>query len=425
MIITSEKDLKMEMNPLHKSGGGGIYERKAGNDEEMQDRLPLLGVPKQPGIVYSPGNNLSFFPNKRHILTFDPAKVRSIVACLFSQDMTVCYNSLIWAYHFSFVGYSIILMLILGYNAFPDGEFGDGKACASGQNIDMCQLDDVLTKGKDDFFFLIGFILAGYVGSVVASWLLRRKNYAALCGKTREMNMLINCYCEGLPQEKEVRALLSRWTMLAFELAVLKGQGDIDKTEGRIYLERTGLLMEGEYENLVPGDRHTTVFFWIMTKIKRLEKEGLNAKYIIQMNDAVIAMRGQANDLMSCLNRDNPFPYVALCGLLVKVNLFIMSTWKGVTWAIWLRSFELYGLLCKPKWWLDVIILLAWNVSYGGLYDLGYMLHNPFRDRKIDVAHDAIGGGLRRLSVELATGSKHIPPSMDNNGRKHPYLGLQ
>jgi hypothetical protein len=95
-----------------------------------------------------------------------------------------------------------------------------------------------------------------------------------------------------------------------------------------------------------------------------------------------------------------------------------MSTWKGVEWGIWCRSFGYYGLVNKPKFWIDLICTLAWNVSYGGLYDLGYSLHNPFGERRIDVAHEAIGGGIRRLSVALA-GAKMIPKSMTSQTSKN------
>lgn len=79
----------------------------------------------------------------------------------------------------------------------------------------------------------------------------------------------------------------------------------------------------------IAGDRHTTVFYWIATFTARLERAKLiPTDYVILICNAVSSMRAQANDLMSSLDRDSPFPYVALCGLLVKINIFIFSTWK-------------------------------------------------------------------------------------------------
>ena len=60
-----------------------------------------------------------------------------------------------------------------------------------------------------------------------------------------------------------------------------------------------------------------------------------------------------------------------------------MSSWKGVEWATWHASLG-STLFQQPKWYVDFVALFAWNVSYKALYDLGYMLHNPFGDRRIE-----------------------------------------
>ena len=104
--------------------------------------------------------------------------------------------------------------------------------------------------------------------------------------------------------------------------------------------------------------------------------------------------------------------------MLVKVNVFIMSTWKGVQWSIWLYSFGAGaatfkgGLLNQSKFYVDVVVLLGWNASYMALYDLGYSLDNPFKNRSIDVPHEVIGAGLRRLMENLTEGSAVLPPCM-------------
>ena len=70
----------------------------------------------------------------------------------------------------------------------------------------------------------------------------------------------------------------------------------------------------------------------------------------------------QANDLMSSLDRDKPFPYASLCATLVYINIVIMSTWKGVEWSVWLYN---YGddIVCQPIFWLDLLVLFSWNLS--------------------------------------------------------------
>lgn len=163
---------------------------------------------------------------------------------------------------------------------------------------------------------------------------------------------------------------------------------------------------------MVPGDRHSTVFWWIQLKLVELEKAHvLPVMYLPLLMGSVSKMRAMANDLMSSLDRDKPFPYTALCGVLVYINILIMSTWKGVSWSIWYFS---YGpnLFNQPRIWVDMLVLLAWNISYAALYDLGYLLHNPFGQRRIDVAHETISGGIRRLSSSLAWAFPHVPPAM-------------
>ena len=39
-----------------------------------------------------------------------------------------------------------------------------------------------------------------------------------------------------------------------------------------------------------------------------------------------------------------------------------------------------------------------------------YVLHNPFTNRRLDVAHETIGNGIRRLSVAIAKGAGYLPP---------------
>lgn len=78
-------------------------------------------------------------------------------------------------------------------------------------------------------------------------------------------------------------------------------------------------------------------------------------------------------------------------------------------WAIWYHSMGERNFTSEPRFWVDVLVLLSWNISYASLYDLGYMLHNPFGNRRIDVAHEVIFNGIRKLSTELAIGNTHLP----------------
>jgi hypothetical protein len=66
------------------------------------------------------------------------------------------------------------------------------------------------------------------------------------------------------------RKMMLRWVVLGFELAVLKGRGLVDAEEGRQLLESLGLVVDDEWDAMVPGERHTTVWFWLQLKARKL-----------------------------------------------------------------------------------------------------------------------------------------------------------
>lgn len=279
----------------------------------------------------------------------------------------------------------------------------------------MCVLNVVLLDAKAEFRFLIAFILSGYVAFTVNAWAKRRTNYAALCGNARNTNILIS---SKLPIDLQDEALMktrrkmARWVMLAMELAVLKSRGHMDSDEGRDHLLEQELVTAAEWERLVSGDRHSTVFYWIHLEATKLARaKVISDNFAVEISEGASKMRAQANDLMSSLDRDLPLPYTVLCGMLVQLNVLIMSTWKGVEWSIWLHSLGSAELLDQGRFWVDIFVLLSWNVSYKALYDLNYVLQSPFGNRRIDVAHEVIFAGIRKLSTALANGVDNVPPT--------------
>ena len=220
----------------------------------------------------------------------------------------------------------------------------------------------------------------------------------------------------------------------------------MDTDEAKQYLLDVGLIKAGEWETMVGGDRHSTVLWWVLLTVKRAHYAGETTQTELERcADAVSGMRAQANDLMSSLDRDIPYPYASLVGMLVRINVFLMSLWK---------STELYLMLCGTRvgsqtwatahemnpqchvspnpmppnngwfiWWSMVVFHLAalffWNMSYKSMFDLGKVLHNPFGNRRIDVAHETIHAGLRKLAESLLSkGTSHVPPTM-------PFPALQ
>uniref|UniRef100_A0A0G4GYJ1 Uncharacterized protein n=1 Tax=Chromera velia CCMP2878 TaxID=1169474 RepID=A0A0G4GYJ1_9ALVE len=348
-----------------------------------------------------------------HVLSYIP-NINVIWAPLLRRELSVCSSLTMWSRHIVWLLYACALMLVIGYVGFPDGEMGGGPACADGKNIRVCQLEALLADSKAEFRFLIAFVLAGYVAGTVAMWGIRRKNYASLCGNARNLSIQILSFVPVEHQDEQLmqtRKNLSRWVMLAFELAFLKAKGAMDKEEAKAYLVEEGLLVEGEWENMVVGDRHSSVFFWIQTQLAILSREGrIEQEFVAAVSQSVGSMRGQANDLMSSLDRDKPYPYVALCGVLVMINIVIFSTWKGVLWSVWFHTFG-SKIVEQPKLWVDILVLFTWNLSYQALYELSYVLYNPFGDRLVDVGHETIGRGIRRLSFALAEGHV-LPPAL-------------
>lgn len=290
-----------------------------------------------------------------HLLTYIPGQVPHIFSLCGAPDLTA-FNSVKTLLRYTgWMLFSIMLAMFCYYTL---------------DEADTKLNNSQLRAQLEEFRFLIAFILSSYIAAIVGIWKLRRTNYASLCGNARNLSIKISgCVPlsgEGIP---EARAALSRWILLAFELAMAKARGVVDTEVTRDYLARAGLLTEGEWEALVDGDRHTTVFWWLIVRLRQLRDAGmLNRQDFPMLVDAVGQMRGQANDLMSSLDRDNPYPYVQLIGLLVKVNLFIFASWKGFALAVFAFQFGGFGAMFGHGIvWYNLVFTLLWNASYAAL----------------------------------------------------------
>ena len=356
----------------------------------------------------------SFYPlpNKK-IITYRPEGIKSFLVPFFQHDLSACYSFWVWAKHLGIVGYAISLSFILAYCYYPDGEIGSGPACVGANNRNMCTLEKTLGDAKLEFRFLIAFILAGFVANSVANWNQRRSTYASLCGNVRNCLVTVNAIISKNNDPRNARNHCSRWILLVFEFSVLKARGHMDSDEGKEHLERLGLLQPGEWNCMAPGDRHTTVIFWLNSMIVEYQREGLiHSDHSQKTQLDFTALRSYANDLMSNINIDEPISYSALTGLLVKTNVFIFSTWKAVEWSAWIFAFTPSVLFNdQSRMMVDIAVLLAWNISYTALYDLGYMLNNPFGNRRIDLPHESIGANLRKFANALNSDGVSLPPA--------------
>ena len=60
---------------------------------------------------------------------------------------------------------------------------------------------------------------------------------------------------------------------------------------------------------MVAGDRHSTVFGWLQALCVALSRRGLvRESELLPICNAISGTRAQANDLMSSLDRDLPYP---------------------------------------------------------------------------------------------------------------------
>ena len=177
----------------------------------------------EPGVVKAVFNeDLAFYPViQDKVMTYNPDQVRSFIAPFYSSDLTACHGWQIWFIHIGYLMYAVFLMIFLAETAFPDGEIGAGGSCGTAtnpRNMEMCQLNKLLEAAKQEFRFLIAFILAAYVGVALNKWNERRTNYAKLCGRVRNLNILLQSSLSKIPsssiQDDHPRSLLIRWLLL-------------------------------------------------------------------------------------------------------------------------------------------------------------------------------------------------------------------
>ena len=185
------------------------------------------------------------------------------------------------------------------------------------------------------------------------------------------------------PQEE--RTLLARWSILGFELTVLKARYLIDTEEGREYLELSELIVGNEWDKMVDGDRHTSVWYWIQEKASELNKKGIIDAHRLQtICNAVTLSRDKANDLMSPIDRDQPPPYIFVCAILINVNLLLYSVAKGMVWSTWMNDVG-GSVFIEPRLYCDILILYAYTLIFSHLFVVCALLYNPFGPRDIDI----------------------------------------
>ena len=302
------------------------------------------------------------------ILAYDPHYTITSVAGFRVPHLSVFHCKRTWRRHALWCLYAIAVGLISAYShRFP------AEA-----------LRDPLERSSGEFRFLTAIVIGSFIGRAITAWKERRTNYGSLCGTARGLILALSTHLPmhqlggktsvPSPHQDEidfraVRERMGRYVVLALELAVLKGRGHMDSEEGLAHLQDQKLIQDGEWcaaaaqtlaaparrpipcneasssrvwrrvlspcsrcahahrEAMQPGDRHTTVLWWIMLQTKLLVVDGyLSKQEHITVVESTLAMRAQANDLMSCMPRDLPYPYASVVGALVNFVIFVQST---------------------------------------------------------------------------------------------------
>ena len=334
----------------------------------------------------------------------------------------------VWVEYLIYTAIAIAMQLLLGWGyVFRDGRnptchFVDGY---STKNPLMCDLEKTLEQGNYTIRVLVAFILGGFIANTVYLWRLRRTAYCMLCGATRNLIIQIATLLPSNADDDTnnshrsdeimmARQTMERWAILGYELSVLKARGQCDTLDGRTYLESKGLLVGDEWDSMIEGDRHTTVWFWIQQKSVQLaERNIIPSEFRLQtICNAVTLIRDKANDLMSCIDRDQPVAYTSVVGLLINLSLLLTALWKGVLWSIWF--YDTHGLVwATPKMYLDVLVTVGFNAVFAMLFDISQVLYNPFGNRDgVDIPHDVVSGGLRNLAKRLGKMERCEPSSM-------------
>ena len=325
-------------------------------DQTQQKAMPLPTEQSPAGAAAAAGKDP---PNMSRAITFNNSNSNSNSNSKNSTqkptDEPIGYYS--WLEYLIYPALAIAIQIIFGRGfAFPDGlDRETGRACISTEgfnsqtpNANMCGLEDTLQTAQAQVRILTPFILAGFVLTTIYLWLGRRQSYQALCSTLKHINMHL---ASLLPLPVDVtedesrrvihaRKTLTRWSLLAYELAVLKARGLMDVDAYAIpHLKHFGLLVEGEWEAMVPGDRHTTVLLWMQTKAVKLGNEKIidPSIHVQTICQAVSLLRDKTNDLMSSLSCDSPIPYTSIVGVLVRYTLLLQAAWKGVVswYMVW------------------------------------------------------------------------------------------
>jgi len=238
--------------------------------------------------------------------------------------------------------------------------------------------------------------------------------YSVTCGATRalliNLSTLVNvAEAHTLSGEdrttlRDERRRMGRYVMLALECAMLRARGASDSAEGRIHLQREGLLLsDGEWDAMVYGERHTSVYCWLQRRAVICAQRGWLTELALQTCcERIGAARDASNDLMASLWLDLPYPYASLVSMIIKVAILMQTLLTGMQTATYTDlGARVYGY----------VQLFLYAMLFQSLINLHTKLHNPFLAARLAIAHEATArDSLQRLADTLMSDITYEPP---------------
>jgi len=324
---------------------------------------------------------------------------------------------------------SIGIMLLLGtpeYKAKGD----PGYAEYMDEIFQMNGVGMILGMALGRIQLLVAFLLGGYVSNMLGKWQRKRGLYGTLIGRTRDAIMKATCLLTpDLMQTNEsvnieakqafadvAKPTIIRYFNLAAELAIMKTRGAMDDENlGRPHLEAHGYLKPGEWELLIPGDRHTTSYFWIGCWFRKCKAHGLIDQHEFALiMESISDCRGVANDMMDMLPNGYPYAYLQIINLLTKIFMLFLAIDGGFKMAemrtMWIQMALDHS---EPPWYwffMWVVMFLGCHACFQGILDLQHIMHNPFLGNIHGVPHEPIFyGQIAKFSGWMIEG-KCLPP---------------
>jgi len=323
-----------------------------------------------------------------------------------------------WYNYLVYTLVAILIQLIFGWSyAFPDGRPACGPTDSNTtvsnsslagvrRNSSICDLVETFEWGNEQLRVLTAILLGGYIVATINMWRLRRIRYGIFIGNIRNLTILIGTLVRkhsinkvmNNEEEEQGRHQMMRWAVLGFELAILKARNEMDTDLGRKYLEDIELLREGEWENMVNGDRHTTVWYWIQRKAVTLTDQGVisSDQRLQTICNHASCTQGLADDIMNEIGNDHCPVYTSVVGITICYTIGNFIFWKGFQWAIWF--YDTNGAVwIEPRMYFEVLISIAYTTILACVFDIDKVMHNPFWFREIDLPCESDVFGLLRL----------------------------